>query len=397
MQTSIQFTHTHGYIQSKEGEVYTSLFSFEFSTMSALGVFTLSEKSAYREKGCYIQKVQTYNLIGARYYDPELGLWGAYDPLAQFFNPYGYGGDPINGYDPDGLWKIGLGISIGYTRKGGFSIGVGVGVEDVDLGFVEVDTYAGVDRDNNGVTASAQVGGGVDVGIVSLGGGVGGSYNNRSGYSLDYRGNAGAFGVGVGAGGANYWATDGSYLGGTFYTESYTGAFGVRAYAGHEWGYGGQEGRGLYAGTTALGAHAEYSQNFGFNYGARGDMNIYSYDSESGHDYVGKEFIQDVSNQVFAENSLVCAGVCTGVIATAPIWGPRAMQYARAAIIVGGRYINSYSKGGKQNIRSSNPEITGLSNQELDVRIRQERDPRKKRELQREKKRRRRSNKFDGK
>ena len=41
--------------------------------------------------------------FGARYYDPELGLWLSPDPASQFANPYSpMGGDPVNYVDPDG-------------------------------------------------------------------------------------------------------------------------------------------------------------------------------------------------------------------------------------------------------------------------------------------------------
>jgi RHS repeat-associated protein len=40
--------------------------------------------------------------FGARWFDPELALWASPDPARQFSNPYSYGGNPINGVDPDG-------------------------------------------------------------------------------------------------------------------------------------------------------------------------------------------------------------------------------------------------------------------------------------------------------
>jgi len=43
--------------------------------------------------------------FGARYYDPEVGLWTSCDPSEQFWSPYSYTGNGINpiiGVDPDG-------------------------------------------------------------------------------------------------------------------------------------------------------------------------------------------------------------------------------------------------------------------------------------------------------
>lgn len=51
--------------------------------------------------------------FGARWMDPQLGVFTTPDPAGQFFNPYSYtGGDPINLVDPDGLnGEPGSGIS----------------------------------------------------------------------------------------------------------------------------------------------------------------------------------------------------------------------------------------------------------------------------------------------
>lgn len=41
--------------------------------------------------------------FGARWYDPELGLWISPDPAHQFASPYAYGYAPNMGWDPNGL------------------------------------------------------------------------------------------------------------------------------------------------------------------------------------------------------------------------------------------------------------------------------------------------------
>lgn len=42
--------------------------------------------------------------FGARWFDPELGLWMSPDPAQQFSNPYYYGPSPVTGVDGTGLW-----------------------------------------------------------------------------------------------------------------------------------------------------------------------------------------------------------------------------------------------------------------------------------------------------
>lgn len=46
----------------------------------------------------------SYNLVGARYYDADIGLWTSVDPMRQFWSGYSYSPNPINGVDPNGMW-----------------------------------------------------------------------------------------------------------------------------------------------------------------------------------------------------------------------------------------------------------------------------------------------------
>lgn len=66
------------------------------------------------------------HIIGARYYDPELGIWLSVDPEEQFYNLYGYANNPLIMVDPDGtlfgiddaLAAIIVGAVIGATAGG---------------------------------------------------------------------------------------------------------------------------------------------------------------------------------------------------------------------------------------------------------------------------------------
>ncbi len=44
--------------------------------------------------------------FGARYYDPEIGLWTSTDSAEQFWSLYAYGSNPINSIDPDGEAQV---------------------------------------------------------------------------------------------------------------------------------------------------------------------------------------------------------------------------------------------------------------------------------------------------
>jgi hypothetical protein len=238
------------------------------------------------EKVPYSENSPRWYLVGARFYDPVLGIWLSTDPAKDGINPYAMvGGDPINYIDPLGLWKWGLGVVMGYDSRNGFSMGFGAAAQ-ADFGVARIDVDASTTKSfkNDSWTTTANVGAGADVGVLSVGGNLGYSYNSTSGSTLSYGAEAGAFGIGGGVGGAQYWSTGGDYMGSTFYAQTYQGAFGVRAYEGYEWGFGGQLGRGGYAGASGFGAYSEYSQNYGFSYGIKG--NVASYENDNGNGYV---------------------------------------------------------------------------------------------------------------
>ncbi len=46
------------------------------------------------------------NYFGARYYEPEIGLWISPDPMQQYHSPYSYSSNPVNTVDPDGQYDM---------------------------------------------------------------------------------------------------------------------------------------------------------------------------------------------------------------------------------------------------------------------------------------------------
>jgi len=103
-------------VVSRSGNLYASPFFFNRLTAvyldpqrrqaSAVVLVSLSKTSSNVKIASWGENRGSYNLIGARWYDPELGLWLTPDPAGQFFNPYAYGGDPVNFVDPDGEFII---------------------------------------------------------------------------------------------------------------------------------------------------------------------------------------------------------------------------------------------------------------------------------------------------
>jgi RHS repeat-associated protein len=183
--------------------------------------------------------------FGARWYDPELAAWISPDPANENHNAYGYvDGNPVAYLDPYGLWKVGLGLSVGYTKSGGFSMGLGVGIEDVKLPGLDINTYFGADRNfgDDSYSYSAQVGLTPCVGVC-LGGGIGGSYNTRGGFAANAYGSAGVGFLGVGDAGVRigthqYWDKNFSYVGGDVYGELNGNAYGNGGAIGYSHGFG---------------------------------------------------------------------------------------------------------------------------------------------------------------
>ncbi len=227
-----------------------------------------------------------YYYFGARYYDPELGIFISGDPANQHLNPYSYVGySPIMYIDPDGLWKIGIGIGIGWDRKHGFSIGLGAAL-DVNLGFANVNVGATHMWNQDGTqTSSLNAGAGINFGVISAQAGIGASYNTKDGYSLGINASAGFAGVGVGVGINNYWNTSGNYLGGNVYGEAFVGTAQSHVGIGYQAGWGSSR-SGSYLTASAMGFSGKnYMDGGGWNFGYSANLVNGSYSSENGSTY----------------------------------------------------------------------------------------------------------------
>ena len=210
--------------------------------------------------------------FGARYYDPSLGLWTSPDPAGQFQNPYTYGGDPVNFVDPTGMWSVGIGMVFGWDSEHGWQVGFGsaFSVSGGLPGFN--NSYTWNQDGSNSFNFGGE--GSVWLGVLDLGYGLSYSWNTYSGSVLSARGGmcVGKEGVacsGMEAGGALSWNRSGSFMGATAYIGAYAEVFGglARVSNGYEEGFLGMEGRGLYAGATVAGLHAEVSERDGDSWG----------------------------------------------------------------------------------------------------------------------------------
>jgi RHS repeat-associated protein len=216
--------------------------------------------------------------FGARWYDQELGMWISPDPANDGFNPYGYvGGSPIMFIDPYGLWKMGVGVVVGWNRRDGWSIGVGFANDDVDF------SHSWNQNGSQTSTIQVSVGGGC-IGIC-LGATAGGSYNTETGYSANAGATAGVgftehAQVGVETGTNHYWTTDGKWIGGDVYGGAYA-QLGARASAGYSQGFGAIE-SGFYARASFMGTSAGYHSAQGWNTGFAHRVGVANYDSKGG-------------------------------------------------------------------------------------------------------------------
>ncbi len=130
--------------------------------------------------------------FGARYFHPKYGIWLTTDPAGQFYNPYGFGGDPVIYVDPNGEWvNIVVGAVIG-AAVGGYTAYKTDTDFDQALGLIIGG--AAVGAASAGIGSSVAGGGGVAAseGLTSYtvsnsvaSGTVGGAFGGYSNYLLN--------------------------------------------------------------------------------------------------------------------------------------------------------------------------------------------------------------------
>ncbi|OIP51449.1 MAG: hypothetical protein AUK31_04290 [Fibrobacteres bacterium CG2_30_45_31] len=111
------------YIKDHQGSLALSVLDGGYGTASAYqpyGMQTLLRADAQNAPseqytGKEWDPVYGFYYFGARFFDPVLAMWASPDPAGQYMNPYGFGGDPVNGVDREGRWllsslKIALGV-----------------------------------------------------------------------------------------------------------------------------------------------------------------------------------------------------------------------------------------------------------------------------------------------
>jgi RHS repeat-associated protein len=148
--------------------------------------------------------------FGARYYDPELGIWLSVDPASQFANAYGYANNPIIMVDPDGNYFLidDLIAIVGGAIVGGITAGLsgnnvwaGMGI-GAAIGESSLYTAGATAGALGGGLAGAAVGGAVggvmastlNTGLLSGSSGIGTGWGNISGGQIGMAALGGAIG-----------------------------------------------------------------------------------------------------------------------------------------------------------------------------------------------------------
>jgi RHS repeat-associated protein len=170
--------------------------------------------------------------FGARFYDPQLGLWLSHDAMREFYNPYGRLGDPVNFVDADGNCElvcitIIVGAAIG-AYMGGTAANGGE-YDPTEWDYENANTYYGI-VGGAAIGAATGWGGGAIAGGVATwagGGAIGGAIGGAVGGAV-----AGGVG-GLGTYTLNSFTYDGGqgydWNAGQAWKATYTGAAGGAA------------------------------------------------------------------------------------------------------------------------------------------------------------------------
>lgn len=129
-------TYTEYFLKDYQGSTLRTIRgdgALSYDEATVMDYHPFGQQLAMRENGAYPlgptwtgKEFETLNglyYFGARWYDPELGVWISPDPANQFHNPYAYASNPVMYTDPDGrflflaLFALGAATSI-YSNWG---------------------------------------------------------------------------------------------------------------------------------------------------------------------------------------------------------------------------------------------------------------------------------------
>jgi|GEM_PF-5048444 len=269
--------------------------------------------------------------IGVRLWDPELAIWLTPDPAAQYNDPYGTSGDLVNSYDPNGLWEVGLGITFGYTHKGGFRIGVG---SKFDLGSsMSYGASWGYNQRSDSWSggASAYVAAPLPGGYLYAGGSA--NYDTKSGTALNGYAGVWALGVGGEVGGGLYWDHDNDFRGTTRYVKGYVGTQAANVGGGYEWGTGDMQGRGWFEEANLGPVTGSHAQHGGWDWGASGYVASYT--------ITNKKPMQLLTNRGGPNDKIGHSAIDNADGVSTVSWGPKVRGFP-ALFLTGGKEWSDY-------------------------------------------------------
>jgi RHS repeat-associated protein len=239
-------------------------------------------------------RTRTY-YFGARFFDPDLGVWLTPDPAGQYANAYGTGGDLINLVDLYGLWEVGLLISFGYTSEGGFSLGYGLGAKDIGVDGLNVNAFLGTSYSLRNGEKTSSISFGLDV-CAGLCAGFDLSYVKNG--NFESTNISGLIGAGVpfaNAGsefGRNDYYWNGRQYGGDYYQGFFISLANIKFSRGHSYGRGTIQ-SGIYTRVGGYGIGYNDHSKYGSNYSAQGTLASISL-MDGNVDYIGEKLVKSL-------------------------------------------------------------------------------------------------------